>query len=127
MPIDEVKAAIDLYNSWPKLKQKEFDSIVIETFKKAEYYLQHPEEKPGIIKKARELFEDWKKARKEFYDYHNSYKDRKQSLDEMKKDTELLETQNKKFRELNFFCMNHPIEEIRELYLEIQKILGDKK
>lgn len=125
--MDEIRAATDLYNSWPKIKQKEFDSIISETFKKAEYYRQHPEEKPAIAKRANELFEDWKKAKKESDDYRNWCKNREFSLDELNRGTELFEIQNKKFRELNFFCMNHPMEEIQELYLEIQKTLGDKK
>lgn len=126
MSLEEIKKAIDLYNSWSPLKQKEFNSIISSTIEKSAYYSQHPEEKEIIIKKAKELLEIWKKTRKEYLEYHKWQQSRPYSEEEFNKDGELLEIQSKKCNEVVFYCMNHPIQELQGIFLEMKKILGEK-
>ncbi|MEO9309465.1 MAG: hypothetical protein ABI337_04125 [Nitrososphaera sp.] len=125
MSLERIGAAINIYNSWTDLKQKEFNSIISSTFEKAEYYYQHPEEKEAIIKNAIELLEEWKKKRKEYLEYHKWCEGRKYSEDEFNKDLELLDIQTRKFKTFVFYCMNHPIQEILGVMINAQKILGE--
>lgn len=103
-----------IVNSFPESRRPKIRSILLATTKQAEYYKQHQEEKSGVIKKANELFEDWKKARAEYIIYHNYRKGRRiiSGPDtEQDKEMELYFAQNKKSIELLYFCLNHPTEE----------------
>ncbi|WP_100182267.1 hypothetical protein [Candidatus Nitrosotenuis aquarius] len=125
----EIQDDIDaISNTWPSLKEKALSTLLVKTIHSVEHYRKHPEEKPAVIQQANKLFEDWKKARKESNDYHNWRKTREFSIGESKKDSELFAIQYEKSQELLFFCLEHVIEETRNILywaMQVSKTEGE--
>lgn len=106
------------------LKQKEFSSVISSSLGGFAYYQEHPEEKQEFLKKARDVFDGWKKARKESDDYHNSLKNKELTMDEIMKKSELDTIQHKKWTEFFNLSLHYPGPEMQEMFLEAQKLLS---